>query len=90
MLKSRRTKPKDDDRPGQIPAFFLHGVLYIWRYLYKPANVLQVEGTNMEEALSPSAEVYVQEWLKNVAIPLRPSSGNGLDELRDRLGLVDA
>ncbi|CAK9043678.1 unnamed protein product [Durusdinium trenchii] len=75
---------------SQIPAFFLHGVLYIWRYLYKPANVLQVEGTNMEEALSPSAEVYVQEWLKNVAIPLRPSSGNGLDELRDRLGLVES
>ena len=66
MLKARRTDLKDDSRLDRIPAFFLHGVLYIWRFLYKPASVMEVKGTNMVEALPAAAEVYVSEWLKNV------------------------
>ena len=90
MLKARRTDLKDDSRLDRIPAFFLHGVLYIWRFLYKPASVMEVKGTNMVEALPAAAEVYVSEWLKNVTEQLQSSSDTDFDEQRERLGLTEA
>lgn len=90
MLKSRRTNPKEDDRPDRIPAFFLHAVLYIWRFLYRPVNVLEVKGSDMGEALLPCADVYVREWLKNVTLRLQSSSQTELDQQRECLGITEA
>eukprot|EP00434_Breviolum_minutum_P028541 symbB.v1.2.025247.t1/scaffold2442.1/size78961/2 len=90
MQISRRTKPKDDDRPDRIPAFFLHGVLYVWRFLHKPANVLFTKEADMDKSLNAAvAEVYVCEWLKNVTVPIQSASDIEFEEQRKRLGLAE-
>ena len=91
MQISRRTKPNDEDRPDRIPAFFLHGVLYVWRYLHKPANILFTKGADMDKSLDAAvAEVYVCEWLKNVTLPIQSASDIEFEEQRKRLGLADS
>ena len=91
VLKSRRTAGHQEDNPRAdgVPAFFLHGLVDIWRFLYSPGRVVETKALGMNDALQPAAAVYVREWLKNITNRLAVSSDSDLHEIQELTELQD-
>ena len=61
----QRQEQKAGARSDGVPAMFLHGVLYIWRFFLSTQKLLTPG--EVEDGLDPAAADYVEGWLRNMA-----------------------